>query len=84
MTITALLSAGWAAVTLLAPLVAVSLLLWVADSRSSAPAVDAVRLALDAWLLGHGVPLRLPGGTFGLIPLLLTALIWWQLCSPAC
>lgn len=65
--------------TLLAPLIAVSLLLWVADGRSTAPAVDAVRLVLDVWLLSHGVPLRLPGGSFGLIPLLLTGLAWWQL-----
>ncbi|MGH3545050.1 MAG: cell division protein PerM [Mycobacteriales bacterium] len=77
--VTAAIAAVWAAVAAMAPMLTLALLAWLADSRSSAPATDAVRLALDSWLLAHGVPLTLAEGTFGLTPLLITGFVCWQL-----
>ncbi len=77
--VTAAIAAMWAAVAAVAPMLTVALLAWLADSRSTTPATDAVRLALDSWLLAHGVPLTLPQGSFRLTPLLITAFICWQL-----
>ncbi|MGH3803227.1 MAG: cell division protein PerM, partial [Pseudonocardiaceae bacterium] len=79
MPLTAAIATGWAAVAVLAPLVSVSILAWVADSRSTAPATDALRLALDVWLVSHAVPLALEKGSFGLAPLAITAFSCWQL-----
>lgn len=77
--IAALLATGWAVLAVLAPLLSLSLLAWVADSRSTAPAPDAVRLALDSWLAAHGVPLLLEQGSFRFLPLVVTAFVCWQL-----
>lgn len=79
MALAALTTAGWAAVVGAAPVVAVALVAWIADSRSTAPAVDAVRIGLNAWLLAHGAWLHTPGGLFGLMPLALSALAFRQL-----
>ncbi|MGI8646840.1 MAG: hypothetical protein DLM55_01050 [Acidimicrobiales bacterium] len=77
--VAALIATGWAVLAVLAPLLSLSLLAWVADSRSTAPAPDAVRLALDFWLAAHGVPLLLEQGSFRFLPLLVTAFMCWQL-----
>ncbi len=77
--VTAAIAAAWAAVAAVAPMLTLALLAWLADSRSTVPATDAVRLAADSWLLAHGVPLNLSEGSFRLMPLLITAFICWQL-----
>jgi hypothetical protein len=74
-----LTTAGWAALVVLGPIAAIALVVWVAENRSGAPAGDALRLAMDGWLLAHGIPLSTPGGRFSMIPLLLTAVIVRQL-----
>ena len=45
------------------------LLVWIADARSGADAVEALRAAGQVWLVAHGVDLAIPGGSFGLAPL---------------
>lgn len=77
--VTAAIAAMWAAVAVVAPLLTLAVLVWLADSRSTAPTTDAVRLAADSWLLAHGVPLTLSEGSFRFTPLLITAFICWQL-----
>lgn len=49
------------------------LLAWSGDSRSTASASTALRMAADGWLLAHGAPLKAAGATYGLVPLGLTA-----------
>lgn len=61
--------------------VSVGVLAWAADPRSGASAGQAVRLALDGWLLAQHVELSVPGGAISLPPLAITAalvamLIW--------
>jgi hypothetical protein len=75
----ALTTACWAAVVGAAPVVAIALVAWIADSRSGAPAFDAIRIALDGWLLAHGAWLDTPAGPFGLAPLALSILAFRQL-----
>jgi len=67
-------AAGWAAGVGLIAVTVVVLLAWAAEPRSGAPAGAALQLAADGWLLAHGVPLKVAGATFGLIPLALTTL----------
>ncbi|ONH32111.1 DUF6350 family protein [Pseudofrankia asymbiotica] len=65
------------AVTCAAGLVAVQLLVlvvWGADTRSSAGAGAALRIGADLWLLAHGATLRLPDGDVRVLPLGLAAL----------
>ncbi len=50
------------------------LLVWAADARSGASAAEALRAAGQVWLVAHGVGLRVPGGSVGLVPLGLLAL----------
>jgi hypothetical protein len=45
------------------------LLVWAADARTGAGAGEAMRTAGQAWLVAHGVSLRVPAGTLGLAPL---------------
>jgi hypothetical protein len=70
---------AWAAVVGMAPLAALVLLTWVLETAGTSSSLDAVRLALSGWLLGHGVPIRLAGAPLGLPPLGITALVVWQL-----
>jgi hypothetical protein len=77
--VAALTTGGWAAVVGAAPVVAVALVAWIADSRSAAPASDALRVALNGWLLAHGVWIQTAAGPFGLAPLALSVLAFRQL-----
>ncbi|NUS72126.1 MAG: hypothetical protein HOQ05_01840 [Corynebacteriales bacterium] len=73
-------SSLWAALVSAAPMVMVTVLVWGADSRSTAPLTSAVKVGLNGWLLGHGVQLPMADGVkIGLAPLLWTALICWRL-----
>ncbi|MGI4895200.1 MAG: cell division protein PerM [Janthinobacterium lividum] len=63
-----------AVLTLLVPIVALSILTWVAAVRSTSSLVAVVRVGADAWLLGHGVDLAIVGGSLGLAPLGVTLL----------
>ena len=65
-------AAVWAAVSGLVLLTLPVLLVWAADRRSGAGAGEALRTAGQLWLVGHGVPLEVPGGLLGLSPLGLT------------
>ncbi|MGN6331990.1 MAG: cell division protein PerM, partial [Motilibacteraceae bacterium] len=54
---------------------------WAGASGLSASAGDALRAAGQGWLLGHHVPLAVPGGALRLSPLgllLLPGLLLWQ------
>lgn len=62
-------AALWALVSGLVLLTLPVLLVWAADRRSGAGAGEALRTAGQLWLVGHGVPLALPGGRLGLSPL---------------
>jgi len=77
--VAALTTAVWAAVVGSAPVVAVALVAWIADTRSGAPAYDAVRVGFNGWLLAHGAWLRTDAGPVGLAPLALTVLAFRQL-----
>ncbi|MEN3362037.1 MAG: hypothetical protein V7637_6019 [Mycobacteriales bacterium] len=68
------LAAFGSALTGLAVLTAVVLVAWITDTRGTASAAAAMRLAADAWLLAQGGRLSIPGGTVDAIPLGLTAL----------
>jgi hypothetical protein len=48
------------------------LVAWAADSRAGSGAPDAMRSALQIWLVSHRVPLRVEGGSIAVAPLLLT------------
>lgn len=61
-----------------APVVAIALVVWIAESRSGAPVYDAVRVAFNGWLLAHGVPLQTEVGPVGLTPLALSLVLFWQ------
>jgi hypothetical protein len=62
------------ALTGLAVLTAVVLVAWVTDTRGTASAGAAVRLAADAWLLAQGGVLSIAGGSVDAVPLGLTVL----------
>ena len=47
---------------------------WATAADSGASAGEAVRSAVQVWLVGHGGALAIPGGRFALTPLGLTAL----------
>ncbi|MGN6472570.1 MAG: cell division protein PerM [Mycobacteriales bacterium] len=70
-----LLGAFWAASVGLAGLVVVSLVVWSADSRTTASAGSAMRFAVALWLDAQRVPLTVPGGRIALAPLGLTLLL---------
>jgi hypothetical protein len=67
------LAALWAGSVGVATLLVVVLIAWAADSRTGASAGQAIRAALQVWLVAHRVPLRLPTGTIAIAPLLVTA-----------
>lgn len=75
----ALSTTGWAVLTSMGPLVAVILLVWVADSSTGSRAVDAFQVGIGVWLLAHGATLQIGGVLVGLAPLLVTAIAFWQL-----
>lgn len=77
--VAALTTGCWAAVVSSAPVVALALVAWIADTRSGAPAYDAVRVAFNGWLLAHGVRLQTGAGPVGLAPLALSILAFRQL-----
>ncbi|MDQ1697892.1 MAG: hypothetical protein QOJ03_3245 [Frankiaceae bacterium] len=66
------LAALWAVSVGVATLLVVVLVAWAADSRAGASAGDAIRAALQLWLVAHRVPLAVSGGSIAIAPLLLT------------
>lgn len=66
------LAALWAVAVGVASLLVIALIAWAADSRTGAPAGQAVRAALQIWLVAQRVPLRIGDGSMALSPLLLT------------
>jgi hypothetical protein len=66
------LAALWAVAVGVASLLVIALIAWAADSRTGASAGQAVRAALQIWLVAQHVPLRVDGGSIALAPLLLT------------
>jgi hypothetical protein len=76
--VAAAINAGWAALLGFLPILGiVAAVTLVGPARPSL--WDTTRYALAAWLLSHGVPLRIAGAPLAVIPLLLTAFIWWRL-----
>jgi hypothetical protein len=71
---TVAVAAFGAALSGLAVVAAVVLVGWITDAGGTASAGAAIRLAADAWLLGHGGVLHLPTGSVDAVPLGLTAL----------
>jgi hypothetical protein len=71
--INALLAAAWSFVPILVTIAVVTL---VAAPRP--PVTTTLRYGMAAWLLGHGVPLRLDGQPITLVPLAVTALAIWR------
>lgn len=67
-----------AALGLLAVTVAV-LVGWATAADTGASAREAVTASLNTWLLAHHTTLTIPGGTFGLTPVGLTAAFGWLL-----
>jgi hypothetical protein len=68
-------AASWVVAVGLAALVVLALVLWAADSQSSANAAGAMRLAAQLWLLAQRTPLRINGGALTIPPLGLTLLL---------
>lgn len=66
------LAALWAVAVGVASLLVIALIAWAADSRTGASAGEAVRAALQIWLVAQRVPLRVGDGSIALSPLLLT------------
>jgi hypothetical protein len=66
------LAAAWAVIVGVASLVVLALVVWAADSGSTASAGAASRFAVQIWLLAHRTPLRLSPGTLAIPPLALT------------
>jgi len=70
------LAAGWAVAVGLASLVVLVLIVWAADSQSTASAAGAMRFAGQLWLLAHRSPVRTSaGGALVIPPLILTVLL---------
>ena len=55
-------AATWAVAVGVGSLVVLSLIVWAADSASGASAGDAMRFAIQIWLLAQRTPLRVAGG----------------------
>lgn len=66
------LAALWAVSVGVASLLVIALIAWATDSRTGASAGQAVRAALQIWLVAQRVPLHVSGGSIALSPLLLT------------
>jgi Family of unknown function (DUF6350) len=70
------LAAGWAIAVGLASLVVLVLIVWAADSQSTASAGGAMRFAGQLWLLAHRSSVRTSaGGALVIPPLILTVLL---------
>lgn len=70
------MAAGWAVLVAVAAMIVVALVIWAADSRSSANAGGAMQFAVQLWLLAHRVPLRVPtGGALTIPPMALTLFV---------
>ncbi len=67
-------AAVWAVAVGLIAVTVIVLLAWTTDGRSGSSAAAALRTSADVWLLAHGARLRVPGASFSLLPLGLTAL----------
>ena len=63
-----------AVLTLLVPVVVLSLVTWIAAVRSTSSLAAVVRVGTDVWLLGHGADVAVVGGRVGLAPLGVTLL----------
>jgi hypothetical protein len=73
----AAVTTGWAALVSLAPVLAIALL----GHLVSGPGTDisqVLRVGLAAWLLSHGVELRVGTGVFGVAPLAFTMIAAWR------
>jgi hypothetical protein len=67
------IAAAWAVVVGVAALIVLALVVWAADSASTANAGGAMQFAVQLWLLAHRVALRIPtGGALTIPPMLLT------------
>ncbi|MBV9873033.1 MAG: hypothetical protein JO214_20660 [Frankiaceae bacterium] len=75
------MAAAWAVAVGVACLVVLSLVVWAADSGSTANAAGAMRFAGQLWLLAHRVPMALPGGGALTIPPLALTLLAGALVS---
>src|SRR5688500_6871824 len=76
-------AAGHAAALGLLTVTVIVLVGWATAADSGASAGEAVRSAVQVWLVGHGGALAIPGGRFSLTPLGLTALPALLLCLAA-
>ncbi len=68
-------AAAWSTAVGLAVLLVVSLIVWAADSQSTASAGGAMRFAAVLWVAAHRTPLQVPDGTIAIAPLGLTVLL---------
>jgi hypothetical protein len=71
--VNALWAAAWSFVPILVTVAVVTL-----AGSPRTPVTATLRYGLAAWLLGHGVPLRLDGQPITLVPLAVTALAIWR------
>jgi hypothetical protein len=77
LSLAATVNALWAAVWSLVPMVFIAAAVTLAGPQRP-PVLQVVRYGLAAWLLGHGVPLRVAGQPIALIPLAVAALAAWR------
>lgn len=68
-------AAAWSVTVGLASLIVLALIVWAADSQSTASAGAAMRLASQMWLLAQRTPMHVHGGTLSIPPLTLTFLV---------
>jgi hypothetical protein len=69
------IAAGWAIAVGVSSLIVLALVVWAADSTSTASAGGAMRFAVQLWLLAHRSALRIPaGGALTIPPIALTVL----------
>ena len=69
------LAATWAVSLGLAVLIVIVLIVWATDSRSGAGAGEAIRGALQLWLVSQKVPLHVRHGVIAVAPLGLTVVL---------
>jgi len=77
LSLAATVNALWAAVWSLVPMLVIAAAVTLAGPERP-PVFQVMRYGLGAWLLGHGVPLRVAGQPIALIPLAVTALAAWR------
>jgi hypothetical protein len=71
------INALWAAAWTFVPILLIIAVITLAGS-SRPPVTATLRYGMAAWLLGHGVPLRLDGQPITLVPLAVTLLAIWR------